>query len=80
LQFPSGVSAASLGLTGRESFSIKGLNDAIATSRSVQVEAVSPDGKTKSFETIIRLDTPVEIETYRQGGILPKVLRELLAE
>jgi aconitate hydratase len=80
LQFLNGISAASLGLSGRESFSIKGLNEAIGRSRTIQVEAMDPNGTAKSFEAVIRLDTPVEVETYRQGGILPKVLRELLME
>lgn len=79
LQFPEGTSAGSLGLTGQECFSFKGLNDLIGNSSTLQVEAAGPDGKVKTFEVIIRLDTPVEIEIYRQGGILPKVLRELLA-
>ena len=46
----------------------------------VKVDAVHPNGKTTSFETLCRIDTPVEIEYYRNGGILHKVLRDVAAE
>ena len=44
------------------------------------MEAVSGDGSTRSFTVLSRLDTPIELEYYRHGGILPKVLREMMAE
>jgi aconitate hydratase len=73
LQFAGGESAASLGLTGREEFSVEGIENGEA--REVTVRA---DGKT--FTARVRLDTPREREYLRHGGILPFVLRRLVAE
>ncbi len=76
LQFLPGESAATLGLTGHERFSIAGL--AALTPRSrVRVDVLSDDGGSRSFEAILRLDGPIEVETYRQGGIMPAVLRRI---
>jgi aconitate hydratase len=76
------VSAASLGLGGRERFDIVGLRDAVATSfasgRTLTVRARSDDGKTSEFRVRVRIDTPTEVEYYRHGGILLYVLRSLL--
>jgi aconitate hydratase len=75
LQFPAGQSAASLGLTGTETFEITGitqLNDG-STPRTVRVTA---DGK--SFDAVVRIDTPGEAEYYRHGGIMQYVLRSFL--
>jgi aconitate hydratase len=72
LQFPEGESVESLGLTGRETFSISGLGDGSA--RAVTVRADDAE-----FEARVRIDTPKEVEYYRHGGILPFVLRQLLA-
>ncbi|WP_374209673.1 aconitate hydratase AcnA [Glycomyces sp. TRM65418] len=80
LQFPEGESHQSLGLTGEETVSITGvtaINDGIP--ETVTVTAVSPDGSEKTFEAVVRLDTPGEAEYYRNGGILQYVLRGLLA-
>ena len=81
LQFPEGESHQSLRLTGEETVSISGvtaINDGIPD--TVTVTAVSPDGSEKTFEAVVRLDTPGEAEYYRNGGILQYVLRGLLAE
>ena len=78
LQFRGGESADSLGLTGQEVFDITGLNDAIRPRSEVSVTATPPNGNAKSFRAIARLDSPVEIDYYRNGGILPTVLRSLL--
>jgi aconitate hydratase len=72
LQFRAGESRESLGLTGREEFSITGVENGEA--REVVVRA---DGK--EFGAVLRLDTPREREYVRHGGILPYVLRKLLA-
>ena len=72
LQFMPGESRESLGLTGRETFSITGLEDGEA--REVTVRADETE-----FQAILRLDTPREREYLRHGGILPYVLRRLLA-
>ena len=77
LQFPDGEDRRTLGLTGRETFHIKGLGDGSA--KVVQVEAV-PDsgGGSVKFEARVRIDTPKEVEYYRHGGILQYVLRQML--
>ncbi|MFM8240041.1 MAG: aconitase family protein, partial [Actinomycetota bacterium] len=80
LQFPAGVSAASLGLTGRERFDISGiteLNDGRIPS-AVRVVAIREDGSTVEFEPLVRIDTPGEADYYRHGGILQYVLRSLV--
>lgn len=83
LQFEAGQSAESLGLTGDETYTIHGLNERLdskfATGRMVAVEATDPNGRKKSFEARIRIDTPQEILYYQHGGILQYVLRQLLA-
>jgi aconitate hydratase len=76
LQFLPGESAQSLGLDGRESFDIVGLADDLRPRATVQVTATGPDA-TRTFEAIARLDGPIEVDYYRQGGILPAVLRRL---
>jgi aconitate hydratase len=77
LEFASGDTAASLGLTGEETFTIEGLADAIPT-RKLTVRAKSDTGRMVEFTTTIRIDTPQEREYYRHGGILQYVLRQLL--
>ncbi len=77
LQFMDGDTPTSLGLNGRERFDIVGLGDGSA--KSVQLHATAEDGNTRTFEVRVRIDTPVEIEYYRHGGILHYVLRQLAA-
>jgi aconitate hydratase len=72
LQFMDGESPESLGLTGRETFSIDGVDNAEATDVTVRADD-------KEFRARLRLDTPREREYLRHGGILPYVLRRLLA-
>ena len=79
LQFPDGVSADSLGLTGEEIFAVSGiteLNSGI-TPRTVRVTATRPDGTVTGFDVIVRIDTPGERAYYLNGGIMPYVLRNL---
>jgi aconitate hydratase len=81
LQFPSGENADSLGLSGEETFSIAGvtaLNDGAVPS-TVRVVATAEDGATTEFDAIVRIDTPGEADYYRNGGIMPYVLRQLIA-
>ncbi len=78
LQYRNGESAATLGLTGQEVFTVAGLSDAIRPRSEVTVTAVAPDGSRKTFTAIARLDSAVEVNYYRNGGILPTVLRSLL--
>jgi aconitate hydratase len=75
LQFRDGESVASLGLTGRETFDITGLDEGAA--KIAQVVARDEDGKETRFEARVRIDTPKELEYYRHGGILQYVLRSL---
>ena len=76
LTFKDGESHESLGLTGHESYTIPLTND-VQPLQWLTVEAVADDGTTTHFEAQVRLDTPVEVEYYRNGGILHTVLREL---
>jgi aconitate hydratase len=77
LQFINGESAQSLKLTGAETFAID-ISDAMAPQQDVNVTATAPDGTVTSFKTVSRIDTPIEIQYYRDGGILRTVLKKLL--
>ncbi len=79
LEFRHGESASSLGLTGRESFTIHGLDDGVSPAQSVTVVARDEEGGEKVFEATVRIDGPAEVEYHRNGGILQMVLRQLLA-
>jgi aconitate hydratase len=78
LQFLPGDSAATLGLTGRETFSIGGIGSGLSPKKRLTVTATSEDGSTKSFDVIARVDSQVEVGYYRNGGILQTVLRRLV--
>ncbi len=80
LQFPEGTNAQSLGLDGSEMFSITGLSDAIQPGQEVTLEITRANGEKKSMPVRLRIDTPIEIDYYRHGGILDFVLRELMAK
>jgi aconitate hydratase len=83
LQFRAGESAASLGLTGRERYTIVGLGDRLAPRARLTVVATADDadgGRETRFEVECRLDGAIEVEYYRQGGILPAVLRRIARE
>jgi aconitate hydratase len=79
LQFVPGESASTLGLTGRETYSVGGLADGITPRQRVAVTARADDGVERRFSAIARLDGPIDVEYYRGGGILPAVLRRLAA-
>jgi aconitate hydratase len=78
LVYQPGENAQTLGLTGREVFDILGLQDGLTPRELVTVRATAPDGAVKEFQAIARLDSPVEVDYYRNGGILQTVLRNLL--
>jgi aconitate hydratase len=78
LQYLAGQNAASLGLDGDETFDVA-IDDALTPKQVVQVAARKPDGQLIRFEAVVRIDTPVEIDYYRNGGILHTVLRSLHA-
>jgi len=77
LQYAVGESAASLGLTGQETFSIEGIAGSDGIPRELTVTATSPEGD-NAFTVVVRIDTPGEQAYYRNGGIMPYVLRSLL--
>ncbi|POH73234.1 aconitate hydratase [Arthrobacter glacialis] len=81
LQYPAGVNAASLGLTGTETFSVEGVTELNngTTPKTLKVTAVAEDGTTVSFDAVLRIDTPGEADYYRNGGILQYVLRQISA-
>lgn len=78
LEYKSGESAESLGLDGSESYSIK-LADTLQARQRIKVQAVKKDGTTVEFDTLCRIDTPVEVDYFRNGGILQTVLRKRLS-
>ena len=78
LQFAEGTSAQTLGLDGSETYSVTGLSEAIQPGQDVTLEIARKDGKRESVPVRLRIDTPIEIDYYRHGGILPFVLRELM--
>ena len=79
LQFSDGETWQSLGLTGEETFDID-VDDSLLPLSTISVQATSTDGSTKTFDAQVRIDTPVEMDYYRNGGILQTVLRRLLKE
>jgi aconitate hydratase len=76
LQFRSGDTAASLGLSGREEFDVLGV-PSMSPRGELTVRVTAPDQSTRQFPVVLRIDTPEELEAFRHGGILPYVLRQL---
>jgi aconitate hydratase len=79
LELPEGQTWRSLGLTGEETFDILGLDETLQPASNLTVEARSAGGSIEKFTCRARIDTPVELDYYRNGGILQTVLRKLLA-
>jgi aconitate hydratase len=79
LQFIGSDSAASLGIQGNETFDIEGLEGEIRPQQDATLAIRRPDGSVKRVTVKLRIDTPIEVDYYRHGGILPFVLRQLLA-
>jgi aconitate hydratase len=79
LQFLPGESPATLGLTGQERFTIRGIALGLEPRQRVAVEVVDDDGTARTFDTICRLDGQIEVDYYGAGGILPAVLRRIAA-
>ncbi len=77
LEFAKGQSAAGLGLTGREVYSLSGAGADLRPRGQVRVTARADDGRAVEFDAVVRVDTPEELAAYRHGGILPYVLRRL---
>mgnify|MGYP000013168745 CR=1 FL=1 len=80
LQFQEGQTWQSLGLTGDETFEVEGLDENIKPRELLTVNARSTDGTVKTFKARCRIDTPVEVEYYKNGGILQTVLRNFLKQ
>jgi aconitate hydratase len=80
LEFLPGQNLASLGLTGRESFTIRGVESGLTPRSRLEVVARADDGQSKTFDVLCRIDGPIELDYYRNGGILPAVLRRLARE
>jgi len=80
LQFKEGASAQTLKLNGTETFSVLGLSDAIKPRQDVTLEITRATGATERGPVTLRIDTPIEVDYYRHGGILPFVLRQLVAK
>ena len=79
LQFHEGTNAQTLGLDGSETYSINGLSDQIQPGQMLALEITRKEKTTQTVPVKLRIDTPIEIDYYRHGGILPFVLRELVA-
>src|SRR5881275_328490 len=80
LQFSDGTTAQSLGLDGSEKFSITGLSDKIRPGQQITLEIESMKEERRKLPVKLRIDTPIEVDYYRHGGILPFVLRQLLSK
>jgi aconitate hydratase len=78
LQFKANENLEKFGLNGKERYSILGLKDEINPGSEITVQVIREDGSKFLFNVIVRLDTVTEIEYYRNGGILHKVLRDML--
>ncbi len=79
LQFQGDDSVAALGLRGDEEFAVVGLDGGMRPQQQVRLIVRGADGKQREIALLLRIDTPIEVDYYRHDGILPYVLRELLA-
>jgi aconitate hydratase len=79
LEFPSGENWKTLGLSGEEIFEILGLDDTLQPRSTITVRATAADHSVKTFQASVRIDTPVELDYYKNGGILQTVVRKLVA-
>jgi aconitate hydratase len=78
LQFPEGVSVKSLGLTGEELITVEGINQSLVPGGTLKVSAAAEGREPVSFNAVLRLDSDVDVEYYRNGGILQTVLRKMM--
>ena len=79
LQFLPGENSASIGIDGTEIISIEGLDDELVPSSQLHVTAIDSQGGSKRFKTQCRLDSKIEIDYYRNDGILQYMLRQFIA-
>jgi len=80
LQFKGNDSVASLNLTGDETFDLLGINDNLRPQQDVQLSITRKDGSKQTVALLLRIDTPIEVDYYQNGGILPYVLKELVSK
>ncbi|MYB76538.1 MAG: aconitate hydratase AcnA [Chloroflexi bacterium] len=80
LQYAEGETAESLGLNGHETFTIEGIAEGLSPRKTLTVRARDSDGNEKTFAVTARINTPIEVDYYRHGGVLQYVLRNLLAD
>jgi aconitate hydratase len=80
LQFRQGENKESLGLTGRETYDIVGIAQGLKPHQDVTVKVTREDGSTFTFQTLARLDSAIDVTYYKNGGILPTVLRRLMQD
>jgi aconitate hydratase len=80
LQFKEGEDAASLGLKGEDTFNLVGIGEDLKPGQEATLEVVGADGSKRTVKLLVRIDTGIEVEYYRHGGILPFVLRNILAQ
>jgi aconitate hydratase len=80
LQFKEGENRETLGLTGFETYSLEGISEGLKPHQIIPVRVKKKDGTEKVFETIARIDTPIEVQYYRHGGILHYVLRQIIQQ
>ena len=80
LQFKGDTNVATLNLTGEETFDIGGIDDNLKPQQDVTLTIRRKDGSTQQVPLLLRIDTPIEVDYYRHGGILPYVLRELVSK
>ncbi len=80
LQFEQGQSAESVGITGFETLSVSGISEDLYPGKQMTVTVTCADGERREFHATCRLDTPVEVEYYRNGGILQTVLRQMISQ
>jgi aconitate hydratase len=79
-QFKEGTTAQSLLLDGSETFDLTGFEGQIRPRQDAELSIHRANGETESVPVIIRIDTPIEVDYYRHGGILPYVLRQLIRQ
>jgi aconitate hydratase len=79
LQFIGTDSVETLGITGKETFDLKGLEGEIKPQQLATLVIHRENGDTQEVQVLLRIDTPIEVDYYKHGGILPFVLRQLLA-
>jgi aconitate hydratase len=80
LQFHEGTTAQTLGLDGTETYDIVGLGEDLKPRQELTLRITRKDGSTQDVTVKVRIDTPIEVDYYRHGGILPFILRQLIAE